>query len=1500
MKSLPPLQPIQPIQLSAFGADETTTHEVPIAPLLGPRQSPVPVALGPTLDAMPAGPASIPDGSTPMLTPPSMAAVDLQASAFLGKERQPDRHGDRGRAIIEAKLRRSRAQREADVWPAHGDRAVAESIAALSEASDLDARVSSLYALATLYETGQHFGDAIRAYQTVLGYSAGERRAVDRLLELCRGVGDWRGLADILARSASQTGDPERRRELLLEVARLEAGPLNNPGGAAPLYREALKLAPRDPEVVRALADTLKAVRRWEEYAEVLAIHGLGGEDSAEQDLELGRVYLYHLESPEKAAHFIERAARAFGDRVDVIADLAAVKAATGDVDRAVRLLERAIRNSPKQTRGALHLRLGRLLEAHREDAAGARDAYRDAIRHGVRDAALLDRLEHLAEVAEDWETVAFVLQRQLADADARELTNEERHRLAVRLGHVYAKQLGRPQDAGRALAEAYVAQPRDFAVFRLVDALLTEHPSAEWQTRIYETFLAQARPTPQDRAAVGLKLALVYELAKRIDDAITALEEVDQLDPDNPDVLTALERVYRRGERWPELVTLYRKGLDKARSADNRLILLRRLAQALEVGLRDLPSSVDVYREVLTLAPGDLPTVRALGRLLEATRRWDELLELSEREMELIDDPRQKAYVWFRMGSIHETHLGDLEAAERAYERVLHLDPKCFPALHGLRELAAAAHDWPRVAAHLEREVPLWDKPKERAAVLARLGELYEQRLGETHTAIDFYSRAIDTYAACVPAARALADHAFRAERWADAMPFFQIVCNQNLDKWARLDRCDLFYRRGVVAMALGRVHEAAESLEIALEFDETHALALEALVRARAELGGDEPLRELGARLDHLDERFAREQVVERRAHIATLRGALAEAELAFDTAASQYTRAAVMVPDDLETLRPLIGLHLKRRHWSLATDALRQFAERQAKVLRDADARERYIDALLLEGDIACDYAVDPEGAATCYRRILDVDPGFREAHFRMAQCAFIRGAFDEARRTMVALLELCHAADASSGERARYTFYLGRIHQLGFRRLDEAERHFRTALELDGHYAPALLALLQVLWHEGKRGDAERLARQYHTLITERGEGDEVDQAPAKAALATLVARIHLERGDAESALGLLSELAGGKGPGSRDARFALARVRAQRGEFDAAAAELYEAVDRDVCDVVALRTLAGLFEEQDLDEPLFHVLSVLELFRALGDDEAVRLRALQERVRHAFERVARPIADDLLDAHLVHPAWKSPLTQLLGVCPPAFRRYGAELDGAPPDAAERITARSRHPLAFDLKVCHAVLGFRGFELYLEPAHAEPVRVDPGEPPRILMNAETAEPPWTQPHRRFVLGRAAAHCRTGLARLHDQDPERTLDMLSALERLFGAADADRDDVQSNTLLDALPRKNVDAIRHMVDAESQFTLPAHYTGESVLVGINRTFDRMGLLACGHLRPSVHCVARLLSDVRTSMAPGADLTWMVRSHTRLQDLVKYAVSAPYHTLRRSIGLAI
>ena len=149
-----------------------------------------------------------------------------------------------------------------------------------------------------------------------------------------------------------------------------------------------------------------------------------------------------------------------------------------------------------------------------------------------------------------------------------------------------------------------------------------------------------------------------------------------------------------------------------------------------------------------------DSPSVRfLLERLYAAEDNVRELGAVVERGLR--DGSVAAPAGWFDLGYLYRYRLNDAERAEKAFAEVAAAGDGAAKtaALAELAELAAQRGDWARVVAlELERLDGEQD-PSARAAILARVGQVREEKLDDIDGAATAYTQAIEADAAFLPA---------------------------------------------------------------------------------------------------------------------------------------------------------------------------------------------------------------------------------------------------------------------------------------------------------------------------------------------------------------------------------------------------------------------------------------------------------------------------------------------------------------------------------------------------------------------------------------------------------------------------------------------------------------------------------------------------------------------------------------------------------------------------
>ena len=589
--------------------------------------------------------------------------------------------------------------------------------------------------------------------------------------------------ADVLdaydARLAAGRGD-DQRAELLGEAARI-AKDFTRDGARAIGYLDRLfRMRPLDAQVASSLERLLERERRWDELCAVwrLRLEALTGDEARELRLrlattlhaELGRpaqaleVLRPILAGPDAPAGLAERLEQIFLDeraptetRLEVLDALRGRLDAAGRAARVAELLAIAIAFSQGERLQALRRECGERRRAL-GDIAGAVEQYVALCALVPEDREIEDRLRQLAELSGD--AVALTARPHRGGArrarrrpagrapDARRARRRSPARPQGRGGGAVRR--GGRREGGAAGDPGGGAAPAGGAARRARrSARPTRRPRAAGGGR------AQARgPAPRLGAGRGARAG-----ARRRRSGARRLARAAGVDPADDEALAASRALLLEAERWPALIELLRRRVDRAPAAHQVRADLVEIATLARTRTRDLGTAIDTWREIATRFGEDDACVDTLVDLLAESGRFGELGELLTQRAGV--DRRVHADRLARLGDTLRLRLDDARGAIGWYGRALEVEPAHEAARAGLTALLTDAALAPAAAAPLARAAErtdgwqlLLDLVPHRLAALesggarARLLEeaagIAEERAGDRARAFEWLCQAL------------------------------------------------------------------------------------------------------------------------------------------------------------------------------------------------------------------------------------------------------------------------------------------------------------------------------------------------------------------------------------------------------------------------------------------------------------------------------------------------------------------------------------------------------------------------------------------------------------------------------------------------------------------------------------------------------------------------------------------------------------------------------------
>jgi tetratricopeptide (TPR) repeat protein len=1042
--------------------------------------------------------------------------------------------------------------------------------------------------------------------------------------EAAAAAGDEAALLTAYQRCADRSDDPRLAAHYLVAASGVAAEGLRDLSQAAALAQAAFARCPEDA-LVRGAA-RLHASRSGDllGLAQVLradAAHTSGAEAACALT-ELARVE-ERLGHGDSAAAALEQAWTLAPDDPRVITELARLREARREWAAAADALEalaaaHLAHGGPGHRLEAIGAKLRRveIAEVQLDRPDEAMRSCRDVLELDPGQRKALATLGRLCAAADDWEGVLAAFRAEAAAArDPR-----ERAQRLFKAAQVLDERLANPAEAALAYRAALSQDPELLTARTALERLLEREGRWEELCGLIEGELSPATPAAEELDALFRLARLDEERRGDLAAAARRYRRILELEPGNPAALRGLRLTLDRTGAAAELAEVLRAEAARA-NPRRRLALLQRRAEVLEEQVGDPARALEAWDELRALEPEHLPALRALGRLHAAAGRWDAVAALFRAQADAVRDPAQAADLLLRAAEVQERQLGNADAARALYREVLTLQPGHLPALQALSRLHRAACEHEALADVLTALAATREAPAERAAALAELGELCEERLRDRGRALEAYEEALRVDPGCVAALRA-AERLYLDLDRGDALERLRAGA---LDDAGAHDRAERLFRLAwqhadrnrrspaalAAADALARTlpgSPAAAILELRVGDASRRDRALAALAAsapapeepdggellpAGAAALGSTPEPGAGAGTESDQARLA--QISEERMRSAGDPGSRAawavQAGEAWeragdpDRALGAYQAALAANPAHLPALRNARNLFAQRRDWG----AVRATLQAEGGTLLDAhEAAAAWREA----GAIAEQWFGDVEGAVLDYRSALERDPSDPVALTRVealladhgrAQLAEVHAARGRAEqdptRAAEAWLAAARAAQEAQEDRAAA---LGYLDEALARRPDLA-----AALELrarvrasSGQASLALDDLERCLALGGEPATQVPLHLAAAALCEEKLREADAALRHAEAALALApesaealarLARLHRAAGRLPSALAALRRLAAVPGL-PRDALlehgYALATLEAELGEVEAAGASCRRLLDLD--------------------------------------------------------------------------------------------------------------------------------------------------------------------------------------------------------------------------------------------------------------------------------------------------------------------------------------------
>lgn len=1036
---------------------------------------------------------------------------------------------------------------------------------------DYEARNALLIRVADLYEL--QLGDlegAIATHRERLEHDPADRGALRALERLHEQNGEWLELIGVLQNHETVADEEDEQLEICRRIGEIYETKLNDAENAIVAYNEVLSRFSTDESTLIALTRLYEKGEKWEDLREILETRSELTEEPSE------RAELRYQIAEIQRKH-------------------------TRDIESAIEILEDILSERPEH-QGALEslssIAFGDDLE-HRVSAARALRPVFEA--RGDHE-GLIRALEVLGESDDAYERVES-LRRASEIADLADDGAKRAFELMGRALLVGASS----DDAGDLVAELRRVAER------------ADEPEAHVE------ILKQAAPDIMDGELVVEVLMEIATIAlDRLGDKATArtyYERALENQPEHRGALHALDRLFVDMEEHEALADILRRKAEIAESDAEQAEVLLRFASIAEEKLEDISGAIDSLERVIDLGARDVSTFESLARLYRRARRYDDLIQLLERQIDegigeiasarlalarLLLDKRDDPFTAFDLLKENTVSGAEHDETVSYLEELMAGDRFRGDAARLLEPVYLSRSDWAKVSAALDACLSIEDDLEARKEIFERMGQLHEDYLEDLDGALEAYARLFNEDPYDQETWETLTRLARVQDRWERLADIFAEALEKiDVDGPETAELSSLaghYYLDRVNAPA-----KAAPLLKRALDFDPSNRDVFESLERTLKELEDWAELVELyRAGADNAETEDERVEILRRAAIIEEVKRADVEAALAFYRSALESDPSYRPALDAVEKL-----LRQTKRYEELA-DHLRFRAEGELEDAARNETRHRLARLLHEELD-STDEAID------LLEEIVGDDPAHSGAIATLEEWIVIESAqvriseileplYRDSGQWMkqIAILEARAQHSDDPVDRRDILLEIARLHEENGGDLNHAFEAYLRAFEADP-------------MEDEARYEADRLADElgcYEELVAGYQRAAEgVSDDPVRAGeLLEQVARYQDERlGDSRAAIATYERLAEllPDDPAPHDA---LEELHTMVGDWLGMVAVIEKKVERSVDPIERaelLRRAASVVEELVVDPE-----RAIELYRRAADEDESDRNALE--------------------------------------------------------------------------------------------------------------------------------------------------------------------------------------------------------------------------------------------------------------------------------------------
>jgi len=673
---------------------------------------------------------------------------------------------------------------------------------------------------------------------------------------------------------------------------------------------------------------------------------------------------------------------------------------------------------------------------------------FKAALERDVRAKGALEALREIFDEQGQKEDLIVVL-RRLIPLQTEPLAIKE---IRLKLAEVLAS-LGRREEALESTKRGLEIEPHTIPM--LEQALGVFYTLQAWNDAIrtleFQTQLLLEEHQEEEAVQALFQVADIWKTKiGKPENGGAALEKIFLIDTSNRSAYEQALNLYASVNDWRSYIQTINRFFPNFLTDEERVAALCNLASVQEQKLGQKDVAFLQLCRALQIQPENESLRDGAVRLANETQSYEELAAVFEEIAEALPSGPLASQMYRLLADIQDKHLGDVEAAEASFQKILEFDPTSRDALVGLENLLERYKRYSSLAAVLERKIELSETSEDKKHALLKLAALQEKHLDNASASVRALERAFELIPDQI-SLRALCQ--LRREQG----EFELMVANIS-----RLRDLVPAKEASELQLKIAQIYEddlkdseaALEAYRGVLTFEPHHLLALKSIERLLTE--SDRP-REL---LELLAQRLAASEVLSERVALLFQQADIWENRLQnLDQADACIEAILEIEPGNAEALRALERLRYSQGDWHGLVEV---FEKQLALKSKPVDKARLWV----VMGQVLQQKLANVEKATLAYQQALNVDPQNREAVHALA------GVF-EAQRNWSAALEMLRKGARLVGDdksAAPLYYHIGHIQEEEMRDVVSAKKAYLEALRFDESHLPSLISLKSIYRQE----------------------------------------------------------------------------------------------------------------------------------------------------------------------------------------------------------------------------------------------------------------------------------------------------------------------------------------------------------------------------------------------------------------------------------------------